>query len=577
MKYFVVLSLLVPSAFGWYWQASIRGSADAKPWSARFTDIASTSGLSKPSVYGPANSKNYILETTGCGVAFVDFNNDGWLDILVLGGTRFQNPPKGPGNHLYRNDGKGHFTDVTESMGLTKTGWASSVTIGDFDNDGYEDLFLTYWGQNVLYRWTNGKYEDVTRKAGLFTKEGHWSSGASFLDYDRDGKLDLFVTEYLVFDPAKIAKPSDAGHCNWKGVAVNCGPRGLPLGHHKLYHNKGNGVFEDVTEASGVGNVQGVYGMSVAAADFDGDGWIDIYVASDSTPSQLLMNQKNGTFLEQGLARGVAVSDDGMEQAGMGAAVGDFFREGRLSLFKTNFADDASNLYRNLGKGFFADEVTKSGLAVETRFMNWGAGGEDFDNDGWPDIFFAGGNVFPEVERTLPNYPHKTPRILFRGLGGGRFEQISASAGPALAQRHSSRGVAFGDFDNDGDMDILIFNMNEAPSLLRNDLAAGGRHWMKVQLEGTESNRSAIGATVIATFEGRPLAKAVTSQESFYSVNDRRLHFGLGSAKKADLQIHWPSGRVEKLAGLVADRLHFVREGQGVTMSKSFQSQSEEH
>ena len=310
--------------------------------------------------------------------------------------------------------------------------------------------------------------------------------------------------------------------------------------------------------------------MSVAAADFDGDGWIDIYVASDSTPSQLLMNQKNGTFLEQGLARGVAVSDDGVEQAGMGAAVADFFREGRLSLFKTNFADDASNLYRNLGKGFFADEVTKSGLAVETRFMNWGAGGEDFDNDGWPDIFFAGGNVFPEVERTLPNYPHKTPRILFRGLGGGRFEQISASAGPALEQRHSSRGVAFGDFDNDGDVDILIFNMNEAPSLLRNDLAAGGRHWMKVQLEGTESNRSAIGATVIATFEGRPLAKAVTSQESFYSVNDRRLHFGLGSAEKADLQIHWPSGRIEKLARLVADRLYFVREGQGVTMSKSF-------
>ena len=555
MKYSLLVTLVLPAAFAWFWQDP------APAFLAKFTDIAASAKLLHPTIHGPVDHKDYILEATGCGAAFLDFDNDGWLDVLMLSGTRFKNPPSNTGNRLYRNNGNGTFSDVTAAKGLIKVGWASSVTVGDFDNDGFEDLFITYWGQNILYRNENGTFKDVTSTAGLLTTDRRWTSGASFLDFDRDGNLDLFFTEYLDFDPTKIAKPGDPGQCNWKGIPVNCGPKGLPMGRHHLYHGNGKGGFKDTTQASGVDKAAPLYGMTTVVADYDEDGWVDIYIASDSTPSQMLINQHNGTFLDQGLARGVAVSEDGVEQAGMGVALGDFFREGRLSIFKTNFADDTSNLYQNLGQGQFTDQASRKGLSAKSRFMNWGAGAEDLDNDGWPDIFFVGGNVFPEVERKLPAYPHKAPRMLYRGTGNGRFAPVLDST---LTVPHSSRGAAFGDFDNDGDIDILIVNLNEAPSLLRNNLPPNAAHWLNIKLEGTSSNRSAIGATVIATFAGKPLAKSVTSQESFYSVNDRRLHFGLGASTKANIEIRWPSGKIEKLSDLGANRLHQIREGQGV-------------
>jgi hypothetical protein len=340
---------------------------------------------------------------------------------------------------------------------------------------------------------------------------------------------------------------------------VNCGPRGLPPGVHSLYRNSGKGTFTDDSEASGIGRARGSYGMSVVAADFDNDGWPDIYLACDSTPSLLFMNNHDGTFREEALVRGVALSEDGQEQAGMGIGIGDYNLDGVLDLFKTHFADDTHVLYRSDPRGNFVDVTNVAGLAVETRFVGWGAGMVDLDNDGLPDLFLVTGNVYPEIERQLPAYPLKTPRVVFRNLGDGRFEELIEEAGPGVAAAHTSRGCAFGDFDNDGDIDVLIVNLNEPPSLLRNDVT-GGRHWLKVQLVGTVSNRSALGARVIARYAGRTQAQEVVSQSGFYSVNDRRLHFGLGTATHADLEIRWPRGTVQKVPHVPADQVLVVTE-----------------
>jgi hypothetical protein len=497
-------------------------------------------------------------------VAFLDYDNDGWLDIFVLCGTRINGAPEGATNRLYRNNRNGTFADVTERAGLLRTGWASSVTVGDYNNDGFEDLFVTYWGRNVLYRNNgDGTFTDVTKEAGLLDARTRWGAGCAFLDYNRDGHLDLFVSNYLEFDLTKVPKPGGNTNCNWKGIPVNCGPRGLPPAGHSLYRNNGNGTFTDVSQAAGISRATGTYGMTVAAADFDNDGWPDIYIACDSTPSLYFRNQHDGTFAEEGLERGIAVNEDGMEQAGMGLGIGDFDLDGNLDIFKTHFSDDTNVLYRNNGKGVFDDVTIRSGLAVETRFIGWGAGIADFDNNGLPDLFFATGSVYPEVEKKLPNYPYRTPRVVFRNLGGGKFEELIEEAGPGVAAVHPSRGCAFGDFDNDGDLDIVIVNLNEPPSLLRNDLA-GGNHWLKVKLLGTKSNRSAIGARVTATYGGKRQAQEVLSQSSFYSVNDRRLHFGLGSAETADLDVRWPSGETASYPKVSADQLVVIEEGKGI-------------
>jgi enediyne biosynthesis protein E4 len=551
-----------------------RPSPSGRPFDAHFVDVAESAGLTIPIIYGGVDHKDYILEADGCGCAFIDYDNDGWMDIFLLTGMRLDGPPPGTTNRLYKNNRDGTFTDVTEKAGLHHVGWANSVCVGDYNNDGWEDLFCTYFGQNKLYRNNgDGTFTDVTEKAGLSLADdrSNWGAGASFVDYDRDGHLDLFISNYVEFDLKSVPKPGENVNCNWKGIPVNCGPRGLPPGFpssHVLYHNNGDGTFTNVTDRSGIGGPRKEYGMTVVAADFDEDGWPDIYVACDSTPSLLFMNNHDGTFREEGVLRGVAFNDDGMEQAGMGVGVGDFNLDGHLDLFKTNFTDDTCVLYRNDGKADFQDVTRTSRIGIESSFTCWGTGIVDLDNDGNPDIFVVAGSVYPEVEKQLPQYPNKSPRILFRNMGDGTFEELGEAAGPGVTAAHSSRGCAFGDFDNDGDIDILIVNMNEPPSLLRNDLR-GKNHWIKVKLIGTKSNRSAIGTRVVMHYGGKTQAQSVLSQSSYFSANDPRLHFGLGAVKTVDMDVYWASGAVEHFKNMAADQLVSIVEGKGVVSGKN--------
>jgi enediyne biosynthesis protein E4 len=545
-------------------KAQPKPAPSGRPFNAHFTDIAKDAGLVWPVIYGAVDHNDYILEATGCGCAFLDYDNDGWMDIFLLSGTRMDGAPPDATNRLYKNNRDGTFSDVTDKAGLRDVGWACGVCVGDFNNDGFEDLFCTYFGQNKLYRNNgDGTFTDVTKEAGLWNAAPRWGAGCTFLDYNRDGHLDLFVSNYVQFDLKHVPKAGQNSNCTWKGVPVECGPRGLPHGFHSLYRNNGDGTFTDVSAQAGISAQRENYGMTVLAADLDEDGWPDIYVACDSTPSLLFMNNHDGTFREEGVVRGVALSEDGQEQAGMGIGVGDYDLDGHLDLFKTHFAEDTNGLYHNDGKGNFEDVTRAAHIGVETRYICWGTGIVDLDNDGFPDIFMVTGNVYPNLERVLPQYPDKTPRAVFRNLGNGVFEELMGEAGPGVTAPHSSRGCAFGDFDNDGDLDILIINLNEPASLLRNDLR-GTSHWLKVKLVGTKSNRSAIGARVLLRYGKKTQAQEVLSQSSFYSVNDSRLHFGLGSEKSADISIRWPSGLREELKGVAADQLVVIKEGGGI-------------
>jgi hypothetical protein len=493
------------------------------------------------------------------------------VDILLPNGTRLEGFPKvnGPTTRLYRNNRNGSFTDVTARSGLARTGWASGLCVGDYDNDGYEDVFITYWGQNVLYR-NDGKggFADVTAKAGLAANVTRWGSGCTFIDYDRDGRLDLFVANYLVFDPEKVPEPGKGANCLWKGVPVNCGPKGLPADTNLLYRNNGDGSFTDVSQPSGVGKVRDRYAMTATVTDFDNDGWPDIYVACDSTASILYKNKGDGTFNDVALETGSAYNEDGQPQAGMGVAVGDYNNDGFLDIFKTHFADDLPALYKNLGRGFFEDASRAAGFD-HSKYIQWGTGLVDLNNDGWPDIFTVTGNVYPEVEKFFKEYPHRSPRLIYRNLGNGRFKDVAAGCGPGAREAHSSRGCAFGDFDNDGDIDVLVMNMNEPPSLLRNDYIGGGgrgaNNWLKLRLVGTRSNRSAIGARVRLKAGASIQTQEVTSQSSYYSHNDLRLHFGLGENVRADqVEVRWPNGQTEIIKDIAADQVVTIKEGSGV-------------
>ena len=542
----------------------MRPAASGRPFNAHFVDVAHPAGLRDTVIYGGIETKKYILESTGCGCAFVDYDNDGWIDIFLLSGTRLTGDPPEATSRLYKNNRDGTFSDVTEKAGLKTVGWASAVCIGDYNNDGFEDIFCTSFGQNRLYRNNgDGTFTDVTKAAGLWNDQPRWGAGCSFVDYNRDSHLDLFVSNYVRFSFEHAPVPGENVNCNWKGVPVECGPRGLPTGRNALYRNNGDGTFSDVSEPAGIAKATESYGMTVVAADFDEDGWPDIFVACDSTPSLLFMNNHDGTFREEGVVRGVSLSDDGMEQAGMGVGLGDYDLDGHLDLFKTHFAEDANGLYHNDGKGNFDDVTRSARVAVETRYICWGAGIVDLDNDGYPDIFMVTGNVYPEVERKLPQYANKTPRALFRNLGNHTFEELGSEAGPGVAEAHCSRGCAFGDFDNDGDIDILIVNLNEPPSLLRNDIK-GRPNWIKVKLEGVKSNRSAIGARVLVHYGGKVQAQAVLSQSSFYSCNDSRLHFGLGGNSSADIEVYWPNGLHEHHKNVSVNQLISLREGTGI-------------
>jgi hypothetical protein len=555
-----------------------RGKPSGLPYNAAFVNVAGASGLREPIVWGEAGHADYILESMGCGVAFFDYDNDGWQDILLLTGEHLAESrtpgtptPAGAVIRLYHNNRDGTFTDVAAKSGLGRAAWASGVAVADYDNDGFEDLFITCWGQNILFHNNgDGTFSDVTEKARLLHPGRRYATGCTWIDYDRDGNLDLFVSHYVVFDPKKIPARGEDPGCSFSGFPVQCGPTGLTPESCVLYRNNGDGTFTDVSEKAGIsGAASGVkprYCLTAAAADFDGDGWPDIYVACDATLNLFYRNNRDGTFTERALESGVALNEDGKSQEGMGLGIGDYDCDGALDIFKTHFSYDTNVLYRNNGKGVFRDMTVRAGLGVETRFVGWGAAMEDFDNNGQPDIFFTTGMVFPELDGKVSDAPYRTPNVLFRNLGDGRFEELFDLAGPAMKELHSSRGLAVGDFDNDGDLDILIMNMHEPPSLLRNDVT-GTNHWLKVLLVGTTSNRGAIGATVIAAYGDKKQAKAVLSQSSYLSANDKRLHFGLGAEKTANLEIHWPNGSREAIPDVACDRLVVIKEGSGIVRS----------
>ena len=555
----LVLSLLPPA------------TPDA-PWPVRFKDVADRAGLRVPSVYGGVDRKRFIIETNGAGVAWIDLDDDGWVDAIVLGGSRLASGTRhddpeiaraGSTTRVYHNRRDGTFDDITDRSGLGRTAWASSICAGDYDNDGAVDLFVTSFGTNVLYRNRGGlRFDDRSAAAGLPVTGTRWGSGCSFLDYDRDGDLDLFVANYLAFDLATAQEPGQGVNCLWKGIPVNCGPKGLPTDTNLLYRNGGEGRFADVSEPSGIARVRNRFPMSVVAADLDEDGWVDLYVASDSTAAIHYRNNQDGTFSDVAVARGTAFSENGMSQAGMGAAAGDIDADGRLDLVKTHFADDIPALFRALGNGRFEEVAMAAGLGSQNRYVEWGAGLVDFDNDGWQDLLYVTGSVYPEVERQMPDYPYRGPRIVFRNRGRGSFEDVSAISGPGATTPRSGRGAAFGDYDNDGDVDVLVMNMNEPPSLLRNDVPAGNS-WLQVRLEGTTSNRSGLGATVRVTAAGRTQARAALSQSSYYSHDDLRLPFGLGKATRVErVEVRWPSGKQEVVTDVPANRLIVLREGQ---------------
>ena len=538
-----------------------------------FEDIAPSAGLRAMNFNGGDKSKRYILESTGSGIAFVDFDNDGWLDIFMVNGTRFQRLPSGPPptNHLYRNRGDLTFVDVTEKAGMARTGWGQGVCAGDFDRDGLIDLFVTYYGPNVLYRNRgSGAFQDVTQSTGLGGGEKDWSTGCAFVDYDRDGLLDLFVAHYLDFDPSRVPEPGSNRFCLWKGVAVFCGPHGLPGQPNRLYRNNGDGTFSDVSRPAGIEIPAAQYGFSVLTADFENRGLTDIYVASDSTASLLYRNGGDGTFEEVAVMAGCAYNEDGLAQAGMGAAAGDYNGDGHLDIFKTNFSGDTSNLYQNNGDGTFDDRIFDARMGHNVKYLGWGVGFFDFDNDGWKDIFVANGHVYPELDAHNFDTPYRERNLLYRNRGNGTFDDVSRSAGPGLQLIRSSRGAAFGDFDNDGDIDIVVNNQNDPPNLLQN-VSRNQGNWLLIKAVGTKSNRDGIGARLTVKAGEHRQIEEVRSGGSYLSQSDLRVHFGLGQATQADsIEVRWPSGHIDLLTGVRSNQSIVIREGEGIVRAEEF-------
>jgi len=556
----------------WKWkslvvvEAGVSGSATSQ---VQFIDVAQQAGLTTPNVWGGIDTKRIIIETKGSGLAFFDYDNDGWLDIYLTNGSRLDAhwaPGREPATHLYKNNRDGTFTDVTDKSGLGRTGWQTGVCVGDYDNDGWDDLFCTFWGHNILFHNNgNGTFTDVTRKAGLAQEKGRWGTGCTFLDYDRNGFLDLFVCNFVKLDPDKPLSTSDMSFCQWKGVPTMCGPRGLPGDTDILYRNNGDGTFTDVSEKAGILKPGPRYSISATSYDFDNDGWPDIYVAVDSEPSMMFKNNHDGTFTDVAVIAGCAYNEDGHEQAGMGLGVADYDCDGWFDIFKTNFADDTSDLYHNNGDGTFSDLSFNSGVGINNSYVAWGCGFIDYDNDGWADIVQVNGHVYPEIDNYNFGESFKNPRLVYKNLGNGRFKDVSAEMGPGISARFSSRGAAFGDYDNDGGMDILILNMNELPSLLHN-VGGNKQNWIKIKLVGTKCNRTAIGARARVATGKHIQMDEVHGGTSVMSQSDLRLHFGLGKVETVDwIEIKWPTTqKIERYTQVKANQILTIREGDGI-------------
>ncbi len=532
---------------------------------ADFEDVSEKAGLNMMNVFGGVDTKKYIIETTGTGVAIFDYDNDGWPDIFIVNGTTLEQHSggKAPTNHLYRNNHDGTFTDVTVKTGLVATGWGQGACVGDYDNDGWEDLYVTYYGKNRLYHNERGVFKEVSETAGVAGSGKAWGSGCAFVDYDRDGLLDLVVANYVDFDLSNAPGPGERASCVWKGVPVMCGPRGLPGAKNILYHNLGLGKFADVTTKAHIDQTTGHYALSVSTLDYDNDGWPDIYIACDSTPSILYHNNHDGTFTDVAIVAGAAFNEDGRAQAGMGSTVADFNGDGKLDIFRTNFSDDTSTLYRNNGNGTFDDVTFAAGLGLHTQYLGWGTMFFDFDNDGWPDLLVVNGHVYPEVDKQHLGSNFQEPKILYRNNGNGTFTDLSAEAGSGITTSTSARGLAIGDLWNNGQLSAVISNMNAHPSLLVNQIKSPN-HWIAFRTVGTKSNRDGIGAGLTLSAGGRLRVDEVRSGSSYSSTSDMRVHFGLGQTNKIDfVQVRWPSGLQERFTGLPVDSIHELKEGTG--------------
>jgi len=539
-----------------------------------YVDVASQAGLTAETVLAGHESKDFLLSTTGGGIALFDYDNDGWLDIFIVNSWGLRGFAKGeePTNHLYRNNRDGTFTDVTAKTNLVRSGWGQGVCVGDYNNDGLMDLFVTYYGKNVLYRNNgDGTFTDVTHETGLLQLEDHWNSGAAFLDYDRDGYLDLFVSNYVAYESGLALYESDPALVGVQSPVLH-GPAGRQGSKNILYHNNGDGTFTDVTKSAGISKPEPTYGFTPCVADYDNDGWLDIYVANDSTPSLLFKNNHNGTFAEIGLLAGVAVDENGSSQGGMGVDAGDYDGDGLLDITKTNFSDQTTSLYHNQGNGFFTDRTFQAGLSGQTSSVKWGTSFFDFDNDGQLDLLMVAGAIYPpglSGSRAKPK-EDEGKKILYHNLGNGRFQDISEHGGPGLLLPRCSRGAAFGDIFHTGQIDIAINNLNDGPTLLRNQ-SPSPNAWLLVRLVGTRTNRAAIGSRVLVESEGRRQIQEVRSGGSFCSQSDLRLHFGLGRAREATrVTVKWLGGGQEIVEHVPADRLVVIQEGKGIVGQGKF-------
>ncbi len=532
-----------------------------------YRDVAEQARLTATNVSGDTKHNSYIVETTGNGLALFDYDGDGFVDIfLVNAGTiDAQGAPRGAKHHLYRNLGGLKFAEVTEKAQIPGSRFGQGACAGDFDNDGRVDLVIANWGPNVLLRNEgDGTFSDQSAK--LPQGKSRWTTGCALVDYDRDGDLDLFLAHYLDFNPATTPKPGAKSQCMWKGLPVACGPRGLPGESMSLLRNDG-GKFTDVSKAAGVATAKSYYGFTVLTGDYDNDGWPDIYVACDSTASLLFHNQKNGTFAEEGVISGAALNEDGREQAGMGAAAGDYDGDGKLDIFKTNFSDDTPTLYRNLGEMSFADVTVRAGLGIHTKFLGWGAAFLDVDQDGWKDILHVNGHVYPEVEAAGIREQFAQERVLYWNRGDGEFFDLSGQAGPAVRERHASRGLATADLDNDGTLEVVIVNMHERPSLWKNMAPTGGSLLVEAKLA---NGRDAVGARVTVTANGRALIDEVRSGGFHISHGDFRVHFGVGKAERARVAIRWPDGTSKDYGEVGTGQWVSVKQGAGIVKQQAF-------